>query len=349
MVAGMSEPGFDPDGPAETDAGIFGLRHTPDDASVVLLPVPWDATTSYRDGAARAPGAILAASKQVDLYDVQLGRIYDAGVAMLPVPDAVEAWNREARAAAVQVIAAGGAVGDDPVLRTALARVNELGDRLNAWVETESERWLDAGKVLGLVGGDHSTPLGAIRATAHRHPGLGVLHIDAHADLRVAYEGFRWSHASIMHNVLELVPQVAHVVQVGVRDVGEAEVERIRREPQALTTFFDVELAERRFSGESWDAQCLRIAAKLPHSVYVSFDVDGLDPSLCPHTGTPVPGGLSFSMAGHLLATVVRSGRRIVGFDLNEVAPGPDGDEWDANVAARLLYKLVGWTVRSWR
>lgn len=328
---------------------MFGLPGTPADASVVLLPVPWDATTSYRDGARNGPRAILEASRQVDLFDVQTGKPYEAGIAMLPISDVVEAWNAEARAAALPVIAKGGAVEGDAELERSLARVNDLGARLNAWVETEAERWLEAGKVLGVVGGDHSTPLGAIKAIAHWHPGIGILHVDAHADLRVAYEGFRWSHASIMHNVLELVPQVSHIVQVGIRDVGSAEVERIRNEPQSLTTFFDVELAERRFAGESWDAQCLRIVAKLPHTVYVSFDIDGLDPVLCPHTGTPVPGGLSFQQACHLIASVVRSGRRIVAFDLNEVAPGPEGDEWDANVAARLLYKLVGWSVRSWR
>ena len=91
-----------------------------------------------------------------------------------------------------------------------------------------------------------------------------------------------------------------------------------------------------------------RIIESLPNWVYVSFDIDGLDPLLCPSTGTPVPGGLSFNEAAILLKRVVDSGVTIVGFDLNEVAPGPDGDEWDANVGARMLYKLCSWMLKSW-
>lgn len=107
----------------------------------------------------------------------------------------------------------------------------------------------------------------------------------------------------------------------------------------------DAPLARARFEGEPWAAQVRRIVEPLPREVYVSFDVDGLDPTLCPHTGTPVPGGLSFQEAAYLIGAVVRSGRRIVGFDLVEVSPGPDGGDWDGNVGARLLYKLIGWAL----
>ena len=109
----------------------------------------------------------------------------------------------------------------------------------------------------------------------------------------------------------------------------------------------DARLAQARFEGEPWAAAVRRIVEPLPRDVYVSFDVDGLDPTLCPHTGTPVPGGLSFQEAAALVGGIVRSGRRIVGFDLVEVAPDPEGGEWDGNVGARLLYKLVGWMLRS--
>jgi hypothetical protein len=110
---------------------------------------------------------------------------------------------------------------------------------------------------------------------------------------------------------------------------------------------FDAELARRRFDGESWSSVVREIVDALPQYVYLSFDIDGLDPTLCPHTGTPVPGGLQFQEACALLSAVAKSGRTIVGFDLCEVAPGPDGDEWDGNVGARLLYKMVGATLRS--
>ena len=201
---------------------------------------------------------------------------------------------------------------------------------------------------MGVIGGDHSVPFGAIRAHAERGE-LGILHIDAHADLRDAYEGFACSHASIMRNVMTRVPGVLRLVQVGIRDVAKSEIDFIAASNGRIVTHFDERLAEQKLEGASWRVLCDAIVADLPPRVYVSFDIDGLDPQLCPHTGTPVPGGLSFQEACLLLKRVVETGHRIIGFDLNEVAPGPEGDEWDANVAARLLYKLCGWTLRSAR
>jgi agmatinase len=338
-----SDRDFDPDAAASADSGIYGLPHTPDEARVILIPVPWEATTSYRAGTAGGPAAILAASKQVDLFDRETGRPYEAGIAMLPIPEEIVAWNREARALAEPLIAAGGAAAGDP----SLARVNALSERVNTWVSVKCTHWTEEGKLVGVVGGDHSVPFGAIAAIARRHPGLGILHLDAHADLRAAYEGFTWSHASIMHNVVTRLPEVARVVQVGIRDLGEAEHAMIERSEGRIVTFFDAELADARLSGETFTTQAWRIVDALPGEVYLSFDIDGLDPTLCPHTGTPVPGGLSFHQVTSLLKHVVESGRSIVGFDLNEVAPGPDGDEWDASVGARLLYKMIGWALRS--
>ena len=222
-----------------------------------------------------------------------------------------------------------------------------MSAKVDAWVRAEVERWLDAGKLVGLVGGDHSSPFGAIEAVARRHPGLGVLHVDAHADLRAAYEGFTGSHASIMYNVVERIPEVGRLVQVGLRDVSEGEHAYMTKAGERIAAHFDSALRGRLLRGESWAAVCDDVVAGLPRDVYVSFDIDGLDPTLCPHTGTPVPGGLSFQEACYLFGAVVRSGRRIVGFDLNEVAPGPDGDEWDANVGMRVLYKLIGWALLS--
>jgi agmatinase len=140
---------------------------------------------------------------------------------------------------------------------------------------------------------------------------------------------------------------VGKLVQVGVRDLGAAEAAYIRESGGRVVTHFDATLTRARFEGVPWMRQVERIVEGLPELVYLSFDIDGLDPTLCPHTGTPVPGGLSFAEAGALLAGVVASGRRIVGLDLDEVAPGPDGDEWDGNVGARLLYRMIGWTLRS--
>ncbi len=335
---------FDPDAAAQPGTGVFGLPGEPETAGVVLLPVPFDATTSYRRGAALGPAAIFEASRQVDLYDRETGRPYEAGIAACAPDPRLAAWNDEARALADPIIAAGGA-GDDPARVAALARVNELSESVDALVEAAVEGWLSLGKLVAVVGGDHSTPLGAIRAHARRTPGLGVLHVDAHADLRDAYEGFTRSHASIMFNVLAECPGVARLVQVGVRDFGEGELEVQRREGDRVHCFFDAELARARLEGATWASLVAPIVDALPRDVYVSFDIDGLDPALCPNTGTPVPGGLSFHEACYLLSAVARSGRRIVGFDLNEVAPGEG--EWDANVGARLLYKMIGFALLS--
>jgi agmatinase len=336
---------FDPNAAAAPDSGIFGLPHTPDEARVVLIPVPWEATVSYGGGTSKGPAAVLEASKQVDLLDLETGKPYEVGIALLPEAAQVVAWNEAAKRAAAPVIEVGGADGD-PKLAANVREVEALGERLNAWVEAETTRWLERGKLVGLLGGDHSTPFGAIAAHARRYPGLGILHFDAHADLRDAYEGFRWSHASIMKNVLDRIPGVERIVQVGIRDLCEEELHEIEASAGRVKAFFDVDLKARLQDGEPWAKIARSVVAELPQQVYVSFDIDGLDPALCPNTGTPVVGGLSFSEATCVMKEVVKSGRRIVGFDLNEVAPGED--EWDANVGARVLYKEIGFALKTW-
>ncbi len=333
---------FDPNAAALPDSGIFGLPFTPDDAKVVLVPVPFEATTSYGGGTVEGPNAILSASKQVDLFDLDYGKPYEAGIAMLDEAPDVRVWNDEAKHLAAPIIAAGGTLADP----APLARVNELSQKMNAWVYETTKRWLERRKIVGVVGGDHSTPYGCIRAYAERYPKLGILHLDAHADLRDAYEGFTWSHASIMFNVMKTLPNVKRLVQVGIRDFGEAEFDFIQQSEGRIHTFFDARLSRARLDGQPWREQVDAIVDELPQDVYLSWDIDGLEPTLCPHTGTPVPGGLSFAQATALLDGVLRAGKRIVGFDLNEVAPGPSG-EWDGNVAARLLYKMIGATLRS--
>ena len=335
---------FDPNRAGATEAGIFGLPHSPDESAIVLMPVSFDATTSYRRGAANGPRAILQASRQVDLFDVETGNPWSAGIALLPEAEEIRSWNDAARGAAERAMA----VRDDDQARAAdVRRVNDLCARVNARVHDEVSKWLDAGKVVGTIGGDHGCVYGAIAAHAECYSTLGILHIDAHADLRNAYDGFEWSHASIMDNVCRRHPSVVRLVQVGVRDLCEEERECIAASAGRIKTYYDAELVRERFSGVTWADQVARMIEDLPEQVYVSFDIDGLDPALCPNTGTPVPGGLSFNQAVYLLAAVARSGRQIVGFDLAEVAPGPVGDEWDGNVGSRILYKLIGWALRS--
>lgn len=338
---------FDPNAAAQPGSGIFGLPHSVDEARVAVLPVPFDATTSYRKGAALGPAAIVEASRQVDLFDVETGKPYEQGIALVEHPRAVAQalakWNREAGALAQPVIDAGGA--STPKLRKALEKVDAICEQLNGFVYDNTARLIGQGKLVATVGGDHATPYGAIRAHAEAYPAMGVLHLDAHADLRNAFEGFAWSHASVMFNVLRDLP-IKRLVQVGIRDFCEQEFEVITESAGKVITHFDTHLAAARLHGVTFQQLCTYIIRDLPSDVYVSFDIDALDPTLCPHTGTPVPGGLSFNEANTLLGAIVDSGRRIVGFDLNEVSPGPD-DEWDANVGARMLYKLIGWSLLS--
>lgn len=337
---------FDPSGPAFSE-GIYGLPHTAESARVVLVPVPWEPTTSYGKGTALGPSAILRASRQVDLFDLETGKPYEAGIAMLDVDPRIARANAEACAAAEPVIAAGGRVDGDPDLMARLATVNRLSVEVNTLVRDCVDDLLARGKIAGVVGGDHAAPFGCIEAYAKRYPGIGILHVDAHADLRAAYEGFVDSHASIMRNVSERLLGVSRFVHVGVRDLCEEEHDYVAASRGRHLLVSDASMAEALASGETFTSFADRIVSELPRRVYVSFDIDGLDPTLCPHTGTPVPGGLSFHQAVLLLRAVVQSGRRIVGFDLCEVAPGPEGDEWDGNVGARILYKLIGYALKS--
>ncbi len=340
---------FDPSAAARPDSGLFGLDASPDGARVHVLGVPFDATTSFRKGAAGAPAAILAASHQVDLYDLVTGRPYEAGIWMAPLAEEVFAWNETATALAQPVIEAGGEHGD-PDLQEAVRRVDAIQAELDAWVEERTRRSLAAGKLCALVGGDHSVPFGAIRAHAEHFGSLGLLHVDAHADLRVAYEGFPRSHASILDNVLREVPGVERVLSVGLRDLSEEEHARI--DDERVRAVLDHDWASVRLAGGDLRAHARRAIEALPRGVYVTFDVDGLDPALCPNTGTPVPGGLRWDEAMLWLEELVRSGRRIVGCDLCEVAPDParePGSGWDETVGARLLYRLIGFALQSAR
>ncbi len=332
---------FDPNSPGDSAGTLFGLPFDTSEAQVVVVPVPWDVTVSYRDGASRGPDAILAASAQVDLYDPSVTDAWKIGVAMDEISDDVRgaaARLREDAKTYIQAIT----TGTDPLSVAASDgirdAVNDGSVWLNDWVEARCRQWLDQGKLVALVGGDHSTPFGFLRTLSAMGESFGILQIDAHADLRDAYEGFAFSHASIMRNALNLTG-VTQLVQVGVRDYCQEEADVIAGDAR-VSTFFDRDMKLAQFTGGTWAQQVHNIIERLPPRVYISFDIDGLDPKLCPHTGTPVAGGLEFEQAVYLIERVARSGRVIVGCDLNEVAPGPDDNDWDANVGARLLFRM---------
>jgi agmatinase len=336
---------FDPNGPG-ISGNLFGLPFHHEQAELVILPVPWEVTVSYHTGTASAPQAILAASSQVDVHVNDIENAWKLGVAMLPIPQQLIDESNKLRAVSkihISRLEKGGLSDPDDLL---LKSINDASENLNIYVRSATQKLLRAKKIVGLVGGEHSVPLGFIRALSEEYDRFGILQIDAHADLRKAYEGFTYSHASVMYNALK-IPAVGRLVQVGVRDLGEDEMNVIQRAMGRVVTYFDQDIKDKLFTGSTWDKICEDIISQLPKNVYISFDIDGLDPKLCPGTGTPVPGGLEFYQATHLIKKLVLSDRKIIGFDLCEVAPGKD--DWDANVGARILYQLCNWCAVSQR
>lgn len=345
---------FDASGVGVPNGRYFGMPFSNEECPVVLVSVPWDATVSYSDGTARGPEAIIDASVQVDLYDeksegsdsfkigtddtlIDLGE----GEGQVRASEYIKALSSDCRQKACRIIdsLSEGKELDSELLKLQ-SEVNRSSEAVNYLVEQICAGYLSQGKIPGVVGGEHSVTFGAVKAAAASLPEgrkLGVLQFDAHADLRNAYEGFEHSHASIMFNILSKIGNIGHLTQVGIRDFCADEHDTIRREGR-ISAFTDCQTEESLAQGETWDSICSRIVDTLPEDVYVSFDIDGLDPSLCPNTGTPVPGGLGFQQAVYLLRKVA-SQRNIVGFDLCEVAPGEN--EWDANVGARLLHKMA--------
>lgn len=338
---------FDPNSTGSHEQ-IFGLPFAVESSELVIIPVPWEATTSYGAGTSDGPQAVLNASSQVDLYDIELGEFYQNGIAMLPLKD-VENIRRlsdssKSKAIAVrEALEAGDELNSDQ--QSLQREVNKASQQVNDWVYQTAQLHLSAGKKVALLGGDHSSPYGLIKALSERHRGqFGILHIDAHADLRKSYQGFEHSHASIFRNVMDSEFKPECLVQVGIRDFCKEEYDYIQ-ERSDIFTHFDRSLKSMQFDGYSWNSICESIVRDLPKKVYISFDIDGLSPEFCPNTGTPVPGGLSFDQALSLFAQIRKSGRKIIGFDLNEVSPDPQGSEWDANVGARVLFKLCGYLI----
>ncbi|MBI9070854.1 MAG: agmatinase family protein [Melioribacteraceae bacterium] len=334
----MKNKKFDPSGVGIPNGNYFGFPYTPDESNILLVSVPWDVTTSYNAGSSQGPKAILEASTQLDFFDPEIPNAWEFGIGTDPVSDEIltkSIWLRSEAEKVINHLERGGSASDLAV-REALSEVNRGSEEINDWLYEKCRAAIDSEKLVGVVGGDHSVPLGLIKALSEKHNEFGILQIDAHADLREAYEGFENSHASIMYNAMNL-ESVKKIVHVGIRDICDEEA-TLAEENEKLIIEYDYKLKENSFIGISWFEQCRRIISKLPGKVYISFDIDGLDQALCPNTGTPVPGGLSFNEAVFLIKSVVESGKKIIGFDLCEVAPGED--EWDANVGARLLYKL---------
>lgn len=333
---------FDPSQPGLADESIFGLPFTAEESEIIIVPAPWEVTVSYGAGASGGPNAILDASFQVDLHHQEYPELWKLGM-YLDLSEKTANWQDQSnryKAMAqpiIKALEAGEHIADNDTLRQNLDEINKACETFNLEVKEQVLHWMRQGKKVALLGGDHSTPLGYYLAIAEMHDSFGILHLDAHMDLRIAYEGFTYSHASIMYNALK-IPQLSQIVQVGIRDFCQQEVEVAMSDRVVVHT--DMDMKKQQFSGMTWEQQCNAIIDALPQKVVVSFDIDGMYPWYCPNTGTPVPGGFSFEQAAYLISKLSESNKTIIGFDLVEVAPGED--DWDGNVGARMLFHMCG-------
>lgn len=332
---------FDPNGPSNPNNNIFGLPFTEKDARLVILPVPWEVTVSSMAGTARAADHIFKASMQIDLFDADVKDGWRQGFYMREPDKKIllkSDYLRKEAELYIDYISQGDPVEKNTFMCKSLKDINEGSLLLNTWVYEQTRELLNRDKLVGILGGDHSTPMGFLRAIAEKHGEFGILQVDAHCDLRKAFENFTYSHASAMYNALGEIEAIARLVQVGIRDYCEEEWDYIRNSNYRVITYFDKDIKERQYEGQTWKLIADEIVSHLPNKVYLSFDIDGLDPKLCPAAGTPVQGGFETDQVFYLLKRVIQSGRKLIGFDLTEVGVGEN--DWDANVGARVLWKL---------
>ncbi|MEC4890690.1 MAG: agmatinase [Nitrospira sp.] len=278
----------------------------PGQAGVYVLPAPYEHTSSYILGSDRGPSAIIEASHQVEFYDEQLGY------------EPFREWKGIATATPLDLK---GQVDGAAV------------DAIEAFVAPH----VGTGRLLVTLTGEHTGALGAIRAHAKRYPDLCVVQIDAHGDLRQAYEGNPFSHASVMARVVD---DGHPLVQVGIRSICQEEVQRIKSTDR-IATFFAASILDPSGPYEGKASRWVpEVVAACKGPVYLTFDCDGLDASIIPALGTPEPGGLGWYDTLHLI-TALANGPGIVGMDISEIAP-IDGFVAPQFSIARLIYRMLG-------
>jgi len=263
-----------------------------DNSKIVIVSVPYDATSTWMKGAVAGPAAIIEASCNMELYDTETEtEVYRHGI-----------------------------YTDHPL------SVPDQPDKMVNQVKKSIEEYLDRKKFVITLGGEHSVSIGAARAHYNKYPQMSVLQLDAHADLRQEYNGSAFNHACVMARIQELCP----ITQVGIRsmDVGEKE-------------FMDqdrVFYQERIIGDEGWINKMLDT---LSDQVYLTLDLDVLDPSIMPSTGTPEPGGMDWYTILELIRKVTQC-KQLIGFDIVELCPDKHNKAPDF-LAAKLIYKILGY------
>ncbi len=332
---------FNPNKVSNPNNNIFGLPFTEEDAKLIIIPVPWEVTVSHLAGTARAADHVYRSSLFVDIFDVDGDAGWKKGFYMQEIDKKLLFKNDYLRKEAelyIDYISQGASIEENKFMYKSLKEINEGSAFMNKWVYENSKTLLEKDKLVAVLGGDHSTSLGLMKALSEKHGDFGVLQIDAHCDLRNKYEDFNYSHASIMYNALTELPAITKLVQLGVRDYCEEEWNYICNSNFRVVTYFDKQVKNRLFEGQTWKTIANEIIQNLPQKVYISFDIDGLDRKLCPNTGTPVIGGFQSEEMIYLIQKVKESGRELIGFDLVEIGVGQT--DWDSNVGASILWRL---------
>lgn len=311
----------------------FNQLDSYEESQIIILGVPWEVTT-HVGGTVNGPLSIQKLSQELDAYDPEIQdnpRNYGMHFRIL---NELQKQNNLYRPLAKKVI-----FEQD---QTHLEEINQACAKMVQTVRRETKEILDSKKHFGLIGGDHSTTEGAvIEISKHYNNDIGLLHFDAHADMYDAYQGFKHSHASVIRNIVQSDHCPKTVVQVGIRDLCEEEAHFIS-DHSNIHCFFDYQIKNQLFNGASWAEVIKPIIEKLPKNIYISLDVDVMTWTYAPHTGYPVPGGLTYNQITFLISQLKAAGINIIGFDVNEVARPclEEFNEWNAVVGTRLVYKL---------
>jgi len=259
-------------------------------ASIAVLPVPYDGTSTWMKGADLGPKAMIDASAHMELYDIETdSEVFRRGIVTMAPVDCP----------------------DNP-------------EQMTGAVYERARRLLGDRKFVVGVGGEHSVSVGLVRATAESFPDLSVLQLDAHCDTREAYEGSRFNHACVMARIGEICPYV----QAGIRSMDVSECAGLNRG----RTFFAHEIA-------AGIPIVPRMLKALTENVYITIDLDVLDPSIMPSTGTPEPGGLDWYTLLNLLSPIITE-KNVVGMDVTELLPHPDNKAPDL-LTAKLIYRIL--------
>lgn len=278
---------------SEVNYGALPAEYTnPNNAEIVIIPVPFDGTSTWCKGADKGPAAIIEASENMELYDIEIGtEVYKKGI------HTTEPFN--------------GMLYPEDMVKA---------------VHGEVEYYINKGKFVVVIGGEHSVSIPAIKAHSEAYPGITILQLDAHSDLREKYENSKYNHACVMARAREHSP----IVQVGIRSMSSSE----KQNADDLCIFYADDIVNQK----GW---IKKVVSKLSEQVYITIDLDVFDPSIMPSTGTPEPGGLLWYEVLELLKTVVSS-REVVGFDVTELCPNKINKAPDF-LAAKLIYKLLSY------